>query len=136
MNYVILIGRLTKDNDLKFTPGKGTAVISSTLAVDKFVDGQKQADFINIVIWGKAAETVANYTQKGSMIALQGNIQTRSYEAKDGTKRYVTEVHTSQIQLLGSKNNGSNQTTSDPFAQHANSFEEDMTPVDDGDIPF
>jgi single-strand DNA-binding protein len=134
MNVCILIGRLTKDNELKFTPGKGTAVINNTLAVDKFVDGKKEVEFINIVIWGKAAETVANYTNKGSMIGVQGNIQTRTYDAKDGTKRYVAEVHTSQIQLLGSKPQNGN---TDSFDRAMKDFEGvEMTLVDDGDIPF
>lgn len=94
MNKVVLIGRLTKDPELKFTPGTRNAVTTLTLVVDRYntKTGQKEADFIPVVIWGKTAESVANYLKKGSQTAISGRIQTRSYDAKDGTKRYVTEV--------------------------------------------
>src|ERR1035437_6650759 len=95
MNKVTLIGRLTKDPELKFTPGTGTAVANFTIAVDRRMpnkDGQREADFINIVVWNKPAENTANYMHKGSLIAISGRIQVRNYDAKDGTKRYVTEV--------------------------------------------
>ena len=84
MNRVILIGRLTKDPELRFTPGAGTAVTTLTLAVDKFnrQSGQKEADFISVVVWGKQAESTANYMSKGSQMAISGRIQTRNYEAK------------------------------------------------------
>ena len=94
MNKVVLIGRLTKDPELKFTPGTGTAVARFTLAVDrKFSkDGKKEADFISVVAWGKTGELVANYMSKGRLLGVYGRIQTSTYDAKDGTKRYVTEV--------------------------------------------
>ena len=92
MNKVVLIGRLTKDPELRFTPGSGAAVTTLTLAVDKYntKTGQREADFVPVVIWGKQAESTANYMSKGSQMAISGRIQTRSYDAKDGTKRYVT----------------------------------------------
>ncbi|SHE87425.1 single-stranded DNA-binding protein [Clostridium fallax] len=150
MNKVVLIGRLTKDPELKFTPGTGTAVTTLTLAVDKYnrSTGQRDADFIPVVIWGKQAESTANYMSKGSQMAISGRIQTRSYDAKDGTKRYVTEVVADDVQFL-SKGSGSSQNASQGFgggseygaSSNNNSFgggtfDEDMTPVDDGDIPF
>ena len=94
MNKVILIGRLTKDPELKYTPGNGTAVTTLTLAVDNYnsKSGEKTADFIPVVIWGKQAENTAQYMSKGSQIAISGRISVRTYDAKDGTKRYVTEV--------------------------------------------
>ena len=94
MNKVILIGRLTKDPELRYTPGNGTAVTTLTLAIDNYNSktGEKSADFIPVVIWGKQAENTAQYMSKGSQIAISGRITTRSYDAKDGTKRYVTEV--------------------------------------------
>ena len=94
MNKVVLIGRLTKDPELKFTPGSGAAVTTLTLAIDKYntKTGQREADFVPVVVWGKQAESTANYMSKGSQVAISGRIQTRSYDAKDGTKRYVTEV--------------------------------------------
>ncbi|NHL29873.1 single-stranded DNA-binding protein [Clostridium botulinum] len=137
MNKVVLIGRLTKDPELKFTPGAGTAVTTLTLAVDKYnsKSGQKEADFVPVVVWGKQAESTANYMVKGSQMAISGRIQTRNYEAKDGTKRYVTEVVATEVQFL-SKSNDSNggNTSSSPF--DGGNFEADITPVDDGDMPF
>lgn len=150
MNKVVLIGRLTKDPELRFTPGTGAAVTTLTLAVDRYntKTGQNEADFIPVVIWGKQAESTANYMSKGSQMAISGRIQTRSYDAKDGTKRYVTEVVADPVggvQFLGSKgSNSSNNSfgagneysapTNDVFG--GGNFEEDMTPVDDGDMPF
>ncbi|QLY82248.1 single-stranded DNA-binding protein [Clostridium intestinale] len=130
MNKVVLIGRLTRDPELKFTPGNGTAVVTVNLAVDKFVNGQKQADFIPVTIWGKQAESTANYMFKGSMMAISGRIQTRSYDAKDGTKRYVTEVVANEISFLSYQKRENDLNT--------NSYEgfDDMQQVDDGDIPF
>lgn len=102
MNKVVLIGRLTKDPDLKYTPGAGKSVCTFTLAVDRRVqkDKEKEADFIPIVIWGKQAESTANYMSKGKLMGVSGRIQTRSYDAKDGTKRYITEVVADEVQFL------------------------------------
>lgn len=139
MNKVVLIGRLTKDPELKFTPGTGTAVTTFTLAVDRRFkkEGQQQADFIPIVVWGKSAESIANHMKKGRLIAIAGRIETRSYEGQDGTRRYVTEVVADDQQFLdwGDKQVGQ--------AQHGNGIPSyyfvngDMTPIDDGeDMPF
>lgn len=139
MNKVVLIGRLTKDPELKFTPGTGAAVTTFTLAVDRRFkkDGQQQADFIPVVVWGKSAENIANHMKKGRLIAIAGRIETRSYEAQDGSKRYVTEVIADDQQFLdwGDKLQGQ--------AQYGNSIpgdyfgNGDMTPIDDdSDMPF
>ncbi|MCH3965505.1 MAG: single-stranded DNA-binding protein [Clostridium sp.] len=154
MNRVVLIGRLTKDPELRFTPGNGTAVTTFTLAVDrrfsKAKDGQREADFIPIVVWGKQAESTANYMSKGKLIGIGGRIQTGSYEAKDGTRRYTTEVIADEVQFLewGDKSQGVSDSMkpsqSDNFGNTQGfnkSFNEadygdDITPVDDGDIPF
>ena len=151
MNKVILIGRLTKDPELRFVPGSGAAVTTLTLAIDKYntKTGQKEADFVPVVIWGKQAESTANCLTKGSQAAISGKIQTRSYDAKDGTKRYVTEVIADQfngIEFLGTKaNNNSSEhnfNNSNEYSAPVNdafgggNFEEDITPVDDGDMPF
>ena len=151
MNKVVLIGRLTKDPELKFTPGAGTAVATITLAVDRRFskDGQREADFISVVIWGKQAETTANYMSKGKLMGVSGRIQTRSYDAKDGTKRYVTEVVAEEVQFLEWGNGaGSGANKSAGFSGGSGygmpsepsfggmPYDEDMTPVDDGDIPF
>lgn len=153
MNKVILIGRLTKDPELKYTPGAGTAVTTLTLAVDNYnsKSGERTADFIPVVIWGKQAENTAQYMSKGSQIAVSGRISVRTYDAKDGTKRYVTEVVADTFNGVsflskgnGAGNNGgsfnggangySTPASNDVFG--GMSFEEDMTPVDDGDMPF
>ena len=94
MNIAILIGRLTKDPELRYIASTGRAVASFSIAVDRtFVgkDGQKQTDFFNIIVWGKQAENAANYLAKGSQVAIRGQIQNRSYEIPNGEKRYVTE---------------------------------------------
>lgn len=139
MNKVVLIGRLTRDPELKFTPGNGTAVVTVTLAVDKYNSstGQREADFISVTIWGKQAENTANYMTKGSMLGIAGRIQTRSYDGKDGNKRYVTEVVAQEVSFLSyrkgehAENNLSNNIYDNPP-----DFDADMTPVDDGDVPF
>ena len=148
MNKVVLIGRLTKDPELRFTPGNGTAVATFTLAVDRRFskNGQREADFIPIVVWGKQAESTANYMSKGKLMGVSGRIQTRSYEAKDGTRRYVTEVIADEVQFLewGNKpttdstyNNGSESSyQSDTSFGNGNNFDDYIIPVDDGDIPF
>ena len=150
INKVVLIGRMVKDPELKFIQNTGTATTTITLAVDKYnaKTKEREADFINVVVWGKQAENLAEYTVKGSQIAISGRIQTRSYEAKDGTKRYVTEVVADQfggVQFLGSKGSNSSSNSfgaSNEYSAPANdifgggNFEEDITPVDDGDMPF
>ena len=105
INNVTLVGRLTKDVDLRFTQN-GKAVASGTLAVNrpfKNANGETEADFINIVIWGKPAENTANYTGKGSLIGVTGRIQTRSYENQQGQRVYVTEVVADSVQFLETK---------------------------------
>lgn len=113
MNKVVLIGRLTKDPELKFTPGTGTAVTTFTMAVNRRFkkEGQPDADFIPIVVWGKIAESTANYMSKGKLLSVAGRIETRSYEAKDGGRRYVTEVVADEVSFLefGNKNGKATQ---------------------------
>lgn len=111
MNNVNLIGRLTKDPELKYLAnGNGTAVATFTLAVDRNLSkdkreeaekkGQATADFILCKAWGKTAETVANYLAKGRLVGITGRIETGSYEAKDGTRRYTTEVVVYNLDIL------------------------------------
>ena len=132
MNRVVLIGRPTKDPELQFTPGAGKAVTKFILAVNRRYkkDGQPEADFLPIVVWGKIAENTANYVRKGSQIGVSGSIRTRSYEAKDGNKRYVTEIVADEVQFLDSKNNSKKSNENDDY------LDPDVTPVDDDDIPF
>lgn len=101
LNKCVLIGRLTKDPDLRYTPN-GKAVAKFTLAVDRprRADSEKETDFIPVVAWGKTAENCANYIGKGSLVAVEGRIQVRTYEAKDGDKRWVTEVIADNVRFL------------------------------------
>lgn len=111
MNKCHIIGRMTKDPEVRYTQG-GTAVATFTLAVDRRVakDKPKEADFIPCVVWGKMADgVVKNYCHKGKKVAVEGRIQVRSYDAKDGTKRYVTEVIVNDLELLGKGDGGSKQ---------------------------
>ncbi len=143
MNKVTLIGRLTKDPELRYTPGTGTAVTTITVAIDRRFqkDGQKEADFIPVVIWGKQAESTAQYITKGKLIAIAGRIQTRSYDAKDGSRRYVTEVVAEDVEFIewgdGPRKGNQNvrQNEFDSGSDFGSGYE-DMTPVDEGDIPF
>lgn len=129
INNVVLVGRLTKDPDLKYT-ANGAAVASFSLAVNRnFTNqsGEREADFINCVIWRKPAETLANYAKKGTLIGVTGRIQTRNYENQEGKRVYVTEVVAENFQLLegrGANNNdtggkGRSGTNSQDYGQNA-----------------
>lgn len=111
MNKSILVGRMVREADLRYTPA-GDAVANFTVAVNRPFrnkNGEQEADFINCVTWRKQAENLAQYTGKGSMIAIEGRIQTRSYEGKDGKMVYVTEVLAENIQYLDNKKSGKAQ---------------------------
>lgn len=143
MNKVILIGRLTKDPELRYTPS-GAAVANFTLAVDRpftSQSGEREADFINIVVWNKPAENVAKYITKGRQIAIEGRLQIRSYEGNDGQRRWITEVVASNVEFLGS--GGGNAPAPSGGAKPApgrNSFDEgsfgEEIVFDDSDLPF
>ena len=133
MNKVILIGRLTKDPELSHAAGNGTAICKFTLAVARQFK-KDEADFINCVAFNKTAENIAQYFAKGRQIAVTGNIRTGSYDAKDGTKRYTTDINVETFEFVGNAQ-GNNQGHSQDNG-FSGSFEEDMTPVDDGDMPF
>ncbi|MFG7387957.1 single-stranded DNA-binding protein [Lactococcus lactis] len=102
INNVTLVGRITKEPELRYTP-QNKAVASFTLAVNrafKNANGEREADFINCVIWGKSAENLANWTHKGQLIGVTGSIQTRNYENQQGQRIYITEVVASNFQVL------------------------------------
>ena len=135
LNRVILIGRLSRDPDMRYLPN-GTAVTSFTLAVDRpFTNssGEKEADFINIVTWRQLAENCANYLRKGRLCAVEGRIQVRHYD-KDGRRVYVTEVVADNVRFLerGEQQNSSGKGRAD------DPFYEDGKPVefDSSDLPF
>lgn len=113
MNKIILLGRLTKDPEVKYT-NNGKAVAQFTLAVNrpiKNAEGNYEADFINIVAWNQTAEVVGNYVHKGQRLLIEGRLQIRTYDAKDGSKRYVTEVVASNIEFIEKKEGGSPTST-------------------------
>lgn len=146
INNCTLIGRLTREPELRYLPNGGKAVCNFGIAVDKGLSKEKKqemegqgkytADFINIVVWGKQGENCANYLAKGRLVGIQGRIQTGSYNAKDGSKRYTFDIVAEKTEFLewadkneGNNNSGSNNNTS--------GFNGDgFTPVDDDEIPF
>lgn len=105
LNRIVLIGRLTKDPELRYTPN-GKPVASMTLAVDrafKGANGEKETDFINIVVWGKQAESSAEYLAKGKLAAVDGRLQIRTYDGTDGQKKWITEVVADNVRFLSPK---------------------------------
>lgn len=131
LNRVILIGRLTRDPELKYIPS-GTPVASFTLAVDRpFVnkEGEREADFIPIVVWRKQAENCANYLGKGSLVAVDGRMQVRTYE-QDGQRRYITEVVADSVRFLDRKGDQGARTATSGFEQYGTDAGAD------DDIPF
>ena len=123
MNRAILFGRLTKDVDLRTTPS-GRSVAMLTLAIDRPVtkDGNKEADFIPVVLWGKTAEAVARYVHKGQRLLVEGRIQVRSYDGKDGQKRYATEVVADKAEFIDKSEQGASQQGG-VFGQQSSGFE-------------
>jgi single-strand DNA-binding protein len=145
MNNVALIGRLTKDPELRFISGSGSAVAQLTLAVDKNLSKEKKqqfelknkptADFIRVVVWGKQAENCANFLEKGLRVAIQGSISVTKYESSAGETRYSTDVMANNVEFLEwkDKNKGQSKgaaTFDEDFANDFRSIE------DDDDIPF
>ena len=138
MNKAILIGRLTKDPEIRYTQS-GKAVGSFTLAVDrhwiKEDSQQPTADFIPVIAWGKLAEVVGNNITKGRRISVDGRIQVRNYTATDGSKRWVTEIVANEIEFLDSKKAGNDQQGE--FGQTTGTASGGMgAPVPDEEIPF
>ena len=116
INNVTLIGRLTKDVELKYTPAN-QAVAQFTLAVNrtfKNANGERESDFINCVIWRKSAENFANFAKKGALIGIIGRIQTRNYENQQGQRVYITEVIAENFQMLESRNQQQGQQQAQP----------------------
>ena len=129
INNVVLVGRMTRDAELRMTQSN-TAVASFTLAVNrpfKNQNGEREADFINCVIWRQAAENLANWCKKGSLVGITGNIQTRNYENQQGQRVYVTEVLANNFQLLESR---SQQQSSN------NNLANNPMDISDEDLPF
>ena len=139
LNVVVLTGRLTADPELKSTTN-GTSVCSFKIAVDRrYKQGEeRKADFINIVTWRSSAEFVSKYFKKGSMIAIEGAIQTRKYQDKDGNKRTAFEVLANNVQFadFGKKEDKPSEDANDPLPQFAEQLDGFELAHDDGDLPF
>ncbi|MDT2829738.1 single-stranded DNA-binding protein [Vagococcus carniphilus] len=150
INNVVLVGRLTRDPELRFT-SNGSAVASFNLAVNRnFTNqsGEREADFVNCVIWRKPAETLANYAKKGTLIGVVGRIQTRNYENQQGQKVFVTEVVCDNFQLLERRDASESQTNNSSTNQESSSFNQNnqanndmfggssQIDINDDDLPF
>ena len=127
MNVVLLIGRLVKDPELRYTQSN-IPVATFTLAVNRVTS--EETDFINIVVWRKQAENVKDYLTQGSQVAIEGRLQTRSYDDSNGQKRYVTEVVADNVEFIGSRNSSNNSNNMNSSASNAG-----PTPYDFGDTP-
>ena len=145
MNNVVLIGRVTRDVELKFIPSTGMAIASFNLAVDKGLYGEKKqqaisqgrptADFLNIKVFGKSAENCANFLSKGSQVAIQGRVTTNNYKDQEGKMHYNTEITADRVEFIKRKKETSNAPSGNNFADFPD--EDVFTPVDDdSDIPF
>ena len=137
INKVVLLGRLTKDPELRYAAGSGTAVCRFTVAINRQLK-KDETDFINCVAFGKTGETIAQYITKGKQIAVTGSIRTGSYESNSGEKRYTTDVVLDGFEFIGNSNS-SNSDNAGTWNQPTDNSEMgfgDMTPVDDGELPF
>lgn len=145
MNKVILIGRLTADPELRFAASTGKAVTNFRLAVDRPYSRGEKTDFFRVVVWGKQAESVAQYLRKGSQCAVEGSIHIDQYQDRDGNNRYSTDIAANQVQFLGSPNGGQkqerqqsgHQSTGGQWTPGGGNPDDDQFPtVEDEDIPF
>jgi single-strand DNA-binding protein len=135
LNQVVLIGRLTRDPELRYTPGNGVPVATFTLAVDRpFTNqqGERDADFINIVTWRKLAENCANYLKKGSLAAVTGRLQIRSYDDNQGVRRKVSEVVADNVRFLDRGGRSSDEPKNADFEGP----DVDDINISEDDVPF
>lgn len=140
INNVVLVGRLTKDAELRYTPSN-QAVATFTLAVNrnfKNQNGEREADFINCVMWRQQAENIANWTQKGMLIGITGRIQTRNYENQQGQRVYVTEVVGETFQVMESRKDQQGGQSQGGYQSGGQSAFGDSQPMDisEDDLPF
>lgn len=146
MNKVILIGNLTKDAELSFVKGTGSAITKFNLAVSRGYKDKNETDFINCVVFGKIAENVAQYTAKGSKVAVEGSLRINNYTDKDGNKRSFTEIYVNNIEFLNKVGSSTTNTHLETVNNAVNSFTESyniddkddifLEPLDEGDMPF
>lgn len=139
MNQVVLVGRLTRDPELKYIPGTGTAVASFTIAVDRNYinkEGKIDTDFIPIEVIGKSAEYCANYITKGKLVALEGNIRVDNYQTQSGEKRTFTKVSTKSVQSLESKSKSNNSYKESVQDGTIGLDPQGFEIIDDDELPF
>lgn len=138
MNKAILIGRLTKDPELRYAAGSGTAVCRFTLAVSRQFK-KDETDFINCIAFNKQGEAIAQYVTKGRQLAVTGSIRTGSYDGQDGVKRYTTDILVESFEFIGNSNNGNvntNNQNNDYWNMSTDNGFGVEEPIDDGDMPF
>ena len=136
MNNISLIGRLTRDPELRYAAGNGTAVCKFTLAVNRQFK-KDEVDFINCVAFGKTGEIISQYLSKGRMLGVQGSLQIGSYDAQDGTKKYTADVIIQSFTFCDNSNNNNDNNQSSGNNNFSNNvFDDDIMPVDDEDMPF
>jgi single-strand DNA-binding protein len=147
LNTVVLIGRLTRDPELRYTQ-TGKAVATLRLAVDRGTtnpQGERETDFIDVVVWDKQAETVANYLQKGRLVAVQGRLQIRNYETQEGQRREKAEVVANSVRFLdrgadsagaGGGMGGGSSSYGAPPRRESQGMGSELTFTDDDDVPF
>ena len=140
LNSVCLVGRMTRDAELRYTP-QNQAVATFTLAVNrnfKSQNGEREVDFINCVIWRQQAENLANWAKKGALVGITGRIQTRNYENQQGQRVYVTEVVADSFQLLESQKERGNQSqgNSQPDFGRNEPMQSNPMEISDDDLPF
>jgi len=136
MNKVMLIGNLAKDPEL-ITTNNGVSLCKFTLAVQRRFagnDGEREADFLPIIVWRGQAESCYKYLKKGSKAAISGSVQTRSYEATDGSRRYMTEIIADEVEFLASK--GGVGDDAEELKEDKKDVVSKFEPIDDGDLPF
>lgn len=138
MNCVVMVGRLTRDPELRFIAGSGKAVATFAIAVDRPFAKEKTADFFNVVVWGKPAENAANYLAKGRQVAVKGYLQSRSYEDKTGVKRYVTEIVADIVDFIDRGDRKERPAQDSGLDNFGEDFSTDgfQSIEDDDDIPF
>lgn len=140
MNVAVLIGRLTRDPELKYVPSTGKPVANFAIAVDRpytSKTGEKMTDFFNIVVWGRQAENCADYISKGRLVGIKGTIENRSYENQNGEKKYITEIIAENVRFLefatkGNQVNGANVMTEEEIDYDDSGYRE----LEDEEVPF
>lgn len=138
MNKVILIGNLAKDPELT-TTNNGVSLCKFTIAVPRRFagnDGEREADFLPVIVWRGQADNCYKYLKKGSKAAVSGSVQTRSYEGTDGQRRYITEIVADEVEFLSSRNGGDDEAMEKPINEGKKDVVSKFEPIDDDNLPF